>query len=472
MLIRRAVLFSVLAISLSGGAVAARAVDEDDGKTKASQPAADPKPSSPASSETPDPKPADDGKETEDGKPAEETPAEQWAELKGDMDAIAKRLAELKKEFSKADRDEKAKIRDEFLFELSRYNGRIKPKLLDLAPVVYEQDPKNFLAGKFVVESNYVSDHYDEAAAAADKLLADGLKSKRIVNMAIVAHFAIQDFAKAKELFEKAEQDGTLDLYSLTQDPELAFHQAAGYVDRKTIDNYVGYWEKEQKTRAAEAELKGDGALPRVEFDTDRGKIVLELFENEAPNTVANFISLVEAGTYDGTKFHRVVPGFVAQGGDPNSKDDDPTNDGLGGPGYTIKCECFQENARKHFRGSLSMAHSGKDTGGSQFFITRLPTAHLNPDPTLETGHTVFGRVVEGLHVAESLKVGDIVKKAKVLNKRNHEYKPVTSKDAPEKPKEKDETEKPKGTDEAQKPKETDEAGKPKEDEASKDGGE
>ena len=152
-----------------------------------------------------------------------------------------------------------------------------------------------------------------------------------------------------------------------------------------------------------------------------RGPIVVELFENEAPNTVANFISLVEKGFYDGLSFHRVLPNFMAQGGDPRG-------DGAGGPGYAIKCECYRDDARMHFRGSLSMAHAGRDTGGSQFFITFLPTPHLNGK------HTVFGRVIEGFDTLAKLHRVDPrdgqapsrMTKVTVLRKRDHEYKPQT----------------------------------------------
>src|SRR4029077_21260405 len=121
-------------------------------------------------------------------------------------------------------------------------------------------------------------------------------------------------------------------------------------------------------------------------------------------------------GKYDGVKFHRVIPGFMARGGDPNTLDDNPANDGQGGPGYTIPCECYTEKARMHFQGSLSMAHAGKDTGGSQFFITHTPAPHLNwADDKMQNNHTVFGRVVEGLDVALALRAGDKIKTAKVL---------------------------------------------------------
>lgn len=128
-------------------------------------------------------------------------------------------------------------------------------------------------------------------------------------------------------------------------------------------------------------------------IDTDKGKMVLELFPNDAPGTVANFTKLSREGFYNGLTFHRVIPNFVIQGGCPRG-------DGSGGPGYTIKCET-DNNPHKHLRGSLSMAHAGRDTGGSQFFICHSPQAHLDGK------HTVFGQVVEGLEVLDAIRQGD-----------------------------------------------------------------
>ena len=118
-------------------------------------------------------------------------------------------------------------------------------------------------------------------------------------------------------------------------------------------------------------------------------------FEKDAPNTVANFVKLAKEGFYDGLTFHRVIPDFVIQGGCPRG-------DGTGGPGYTIKCELNGDN-QYHDRGVLSMAHAGRDTGGSQFFIchNRRNTAHL------DRRHTCFGQVYEGLEVIDAIREGD-----------------------------------------------------------------
>lgn len=131
------------------------------------------------------------------------------------------------------------------------------------------------------------------------------------------------------------------------------------------------------------------------------GQVKVELFPNEAPGTVENFEKLIKEGFYNGLNFHRVIPGFVAQGGCPHGT-------GTGGPGYSIKCETAG-NPHKHERGSLSMAHAGKDTGGSQFFIVYEPQPHLNGV------HTVFGKVVEGMEYVDDIQQGDKMKEVRVI---------------------------------------------------------
>lgn len=139
-------------------------------------------------------------------------------------------------------------------------------------------------------------------------------------------------------------------------------------------------------------------------FETNRGTIVAELYEKDAPKTVENFEKLANAGFYDGVKFHRVIPDFVVQGGDPLSRDL-PAGDrriGSGGPGYHIKCET-KGNPRTHEVGALSMAHAGTDTGGSQFFmvLSEANTRHLNGK------HTVFGKITKGLDIMKSITQND-----------------------------------------------------------------
>jgi peptidyl-prolyl cis-trans isomerase B (cyclophilin B) len=140
---------------------------------------------------------------------------------------------------------------------------------------------------------------------------------------------------------------------------------------------------------------------PQVEMKTSKGSLVIELFEKDAPGTVKNFLDLTGKGFYNGLSFHRVVKNFMIQGGCPNG-------DGYGGPGYKIKCET-KGNPHKHQRGSLSMAHSGPNTGGSQFFICHSPQRHL------DGLHTVFGQVVKGDEVIDKISQGDKIEEVKEL---------------------------------------------------------
>ncbi|HET9877833.1 MAG TPA: peptidylprolyl isomerase [Candidatus Limnocylindria bacterium] len=131
----------------------------------------------------------------------------------------------------------------------------------------------------------------------------------------------------------------------------------------------------------------------RARFKTEKGDIVCELYADRVPMTVENFVNLARAGFYDGTTFHRVIPGFMAQGGDP-------TGTGRGGPGYDFADE-FHPTLRHDAAGTLSMANAGANTNGSQFFLTFGPTPHL------DDRHSVFGRVTEGMEVLRSIRERD-----------------------------------------------------------------
>ncbi|WP_019909877.1 peptidylprolyl isomerase [Paenibacillus sp. HW567] len=138
----------------------------------------------------------------------------------------------------------------------------------------------------------------------------------------------------------------------------------------------------------------------QAKITLENGSVVLlDLFEKDAPNTVANFEKLAKDGFYNGLVFHRVIPGFVAQGGCPNGT-------GSGGPGYTIDCEI---NPNKHERGTLAMAHAGKNTGGSQFYICYAPQPHL------DGVHTVFGKVVDGMDQVDAFKGRDKMTSVEII---------------------------------------------------------
>ena len=264
-------------------------------------------------------------------------------------------------------------------------------------------------------------------------------KSGEFLNKAAELHGKSYKYSKATELWmmaaERAEVYETFKSLGKScmnsghfKEASSAFEKAQTLApedrDKKEMErfattaaNYVKFWEREQEIRKKEAD-KND--LPRIEFETTRGTFVVELFEDQAPNTVANIVSLASRGFYDGLPFHRNIAWFMIQGGDPKG-------DGSGGPGYNVKDEFEHPEARHHFVGSLSMANNSQpNTNGSQFFVTNSCTYFLNGR------HTVFGRVLEGLEVAQVTPIDAkdpngkaepfFIKKAVVLRKRDHAY--------------------------------------------------
>ena len=280
---------------------------------------------------------------------------------------------------------------------------------IDIAMPVYQSARKVCSA---MVAAAINTDSPEQALVLVDQLERVGAIDGDVLMMGATAAMILSRLDEADAYLEKLSAVGG-----------SADKQARVEELKEVIEDDRTKVKDEMTLRAAEAEADD---LPRVKIKTSAGDLVIELFENEAPNTVANFISLVEKGFYAGTPFHRVIPEFMAQGGDPTGR-------GSGGPGYVIPCETDQPNARQHFRGSLSMAHAGKDTGGSQFFLTFRPTQHLDGK------HTVFGRVIEGFDVLPKIHrtqspdgrpipgiKPDTILEAEVVRKRPHEYAPQT----------------------------------------------
>jgi peptidyl-prolyl cis-trans isomerase B (cyclophilin B) len=149
----------------------------------------------------------------------------------------------------------------------------------------------------------------------------------------------------------------------------------------------------------------------RAKITTNKGEMIAELYEKETPITVGNFTKLANEGFYNGLKWHRVLPDFVIQGGCPNSREGSSGMPGTGGPGYNIQCEVNAEK-QHHERGVLSMAHAGRNTGGSQFFVchSRTNTAHLDGN------HTCFGKVLEGLDVIDAIRQGDSIDSIEIID--------------------------------------------------------
>ncbi len=155
----------------------------------------------------------------------------------------------------------------------------------------------------------------------------------------------------------------------------------------------------QQWDSAPDMQIDESGAYTAT-IETSRGAIELELYPQHAPQTVNNFIFLIGQGFYDGVTFHRVIPDFMVQGGDP-------TGSGSGGPGYQFDCESAG-NPLIHERGVISMANAGPNTNGSQFFLTHVPCPHLDGK------HTVFGKVTSGLDVVDAIEQGDTMVKVTV----------------------------------------------------------
>lgn len=404
---RPRLLLGLLAVSLFVALPSAMALQDETPPPAESQESGE---EAPASEEPSAEEPASEEPSSEKPKAEETTPEEPKAEEEkpkedapvdvdaGDFDALFEQwkgliteLRALQDEYKIAKPADRPALVEKFN-SLVVQGDELAPKLRGAAEAAFKADPNanpevgNFLASTVVGE---LAEGDNEAALRVATLLIDnGFANKAIFNEAGMAAFYAGDGEKAVDYFQKAEEAGVL--------------SANGEKHKK-----------EQIVRNEEAEADD---LPRVMLSTNKGDITLELFENQAPNTVANFIELVESDFYNGLPFHRVIEGFMAQGGDPNG-------DGTGGPGYNIACECYEEDHRDHFTGSLSMAHAGQDTGGSQFFITFAPTPHLDGK------HTVFGRVIDGMDVVNSLQATtagedpDKIVEAKVLRKRDHEYK-------------------------------------------------
>ncbi len=331
---------------------------------------------------------------------------QKFNELHDQFTAIEKSLQALQEEFGDADQDRRTEIREEFNVLVQQIKKLILP-LKEAALASYSASPNTNDRVVDVLLSAAMSDisedEYTGAQQILQLLLDNDCKASGVNDLAGITAFSQNRFDEAKTYLEQAKEEG-----ALSSD------------GNRTLQSLAATQEKFAAELAARKAANNQN-LPQVTFETTQGNITVELFENEAPNTVANFITLVEQGFYNGLTFHRVLPGFMAQGGCP-------IGNGSGGPGYKIPCECYNENHRNHFAGTLSMAHAGKDTGGSQFFITFRPTPHLDGK------HTVFGRVVDGwepLGELQSINPNrptgqqpDKILKASVTRKSDRDYTP------------------------------------------------
>jgi len=288
--------------------------------------------------------------------------------------------------------------------------------LMDAAIDAFNEAPYvNFVVSEFcisLIQYENARDNYEVSFQLADAIIAhpDGLSAQAgsFYVMAADAAFGCMEFDKAEQWYAKAVSlNARLDREAMVRQREIP--------EQKKL------WAEELAIREKEAKADNNpqSANPRVLIRTNKGDITIELFEDNAPNTVANFISLVKKGFYKDIPFHRVLPGFMAQGG--------------GECGYCIDCERLKKDLvqRKHFRGSISMARTSMpDTGGSQFFQMFQPKAYLNGE------YTVFGRIIDGIDVLADIQridpddevitvEPDRIIEAKVLRDRGRVYEPV-----------------------------------------------
>lgn len=309
------------------------------------------------------------------------------------------RLRELQVQYKTAKPEERDAMVKEY-DELLAQGDALIPTITAAAETAYKAAPnQDTELGKFLtsaLKDRLNRSDYSAAARIAGLLVDNNYSEKAVINSAAMAAFYADEFDAAEKYLNQATEAKVIDAVGRKAQAELAIRKQEAQADD----------------------------LPRVLLKTSKGDITIELLENEAPNTVANFVSLVEKGYYNGLTFHRVLDGFMAQGGDPKG-------DGSGGPGYNIPDEHTLPNHRKHFAGSLSMAKTNApNSGGSQFFLTFTNTDHL------DGMHTVFGRVIQGMDVlpkiqridpdAEQKPAPDKILEAKVLRKRDHEYQPKT----------------------------------------------
>ncbi len=310
---------------------------------------------------------------------------------------------------------------------LKKSNEALKSQLEAAAFKAFRLDPKKnrgavqlvFATMRKKLEVTPISPEYDPRGALeiAEMMLDTDLDSdppgpvrlEDVAYQAFLASYAIEDYARADLMLKKIEDKG------LSLQPSV----------RQELTDAQEKWQRELMIRRLESNTDD---LPRVKLETSEGDIVVELFENHAPQTVGNFIYLVDRNFYDELPFFLVQPGRIAQTGCP-------TGDGSGDAGYYIPSETDREQIRHHFTGTLSMANSGRDTGGSQFFITHQRNGQFDGK------YTAFGRVIEGMDVVYRLKIVNqtrpvsldygtppapsIIHKATVIRKRDHTYAPT-----------------------------------------------
>lgn len=351
---------------------------------------------------------------------------------------IVKQVRQIQIEYSVAEEEERAGLSKKF-YAKKEEARKLMQEVARLGEEAYKADPRDGSLRDFVLQmakgSLMLRDDYDTTLRLL-KLLIENIETVELRDQSLVYRLAgitafnLSELDLADEYLKKARSD----------------QEAAKY--RGMLKDERKYLKEEKKLQ--DAKVKAGEELPLVLLKTSKGDITVELFENEAPETVAIFISLVESKFYDGTSFHRVVSGIQKIGGyaEGGLSKDETVKD----PEYDVEREANDKKYRRHFRGSLSMQYGDNDKAGSQFMITFKPLRDrdlvLDPDGKPESGYTVFGRVIDGWDVLSKLQrrnpdlqqqqIGidpDKIETATVKRKRKHDYVPKKKDD--KKPKKK-----------------------------------
>jgi len=351
---------------------------------------------------------------TTDATPAAGNAAEQFAGLRAQWTEFSLELDKARYRVNNCLPDQKSEAVLAYDTLLESGNELLQ-QFADAAVAAYEADPTNADAERYLrimIEHTLTADRYEDVQRMAKAVIEHGTPDALTYEQAAVAAFELGDLDAAERYFGEAEKLGDL--------------SEEAQARRGTIPEWREKLVREMELRNKEAEADD---LPRVTIATTKGDIVVELYEDQAPNTVANFVALADRKFYNGLEFYRVDSNFAAVAGCP-------LNRGTGGPGHEIVSETDRDDRRPAMRGTISMVNGGRDRCGSQFFIALSSSGVRNTDAT----NPVFGRVISGMNVVERLRRvnPDTTSKdfhrerildTQVERRRSHDYKPKTTYD-------------------------------------------
>ena len=351
--------------------------------------------------------------------------AEDWTDLRGDYDAIRNYL-NAKRRIGDDDRSSLSALQTRLDAFRAEHPTDPRPVAMDLQIAEWLGDDDRIDADYETLASLSENDRiqvrwakhrlgmnrYDDVAAIIQRNPVDFAAEPEGALLLARSHMSRNRFQDAIDAVDAIPEDGL---------KKPGIRGRANRI-RGEASRWLALWSDELVLRAAE---EAAGTAPIMQLVTSKGPVTILLFEDQAPNTVANFIELAEKDFFDGTRFHRVEPNFVVQGGDPNSRPGSTTPPGGGGRGARIRDESDRPDKRYHFAGSVAMAKSPdpqkpgstvKDSGSSQFYIVLEPMENLNAE------YTVFGRVIDGMNVVEAIRRDDDLTDVVTVSRPDRSY--------------------------------------------------